>query len=801
MDNIHRRSLFKPSSSTSSSSVLSSSQSNPSQTTLNTLKRRRTPANTLATPSSSSTAPTSIPRPVSGASITGTPSSSVPIFSRLHPASLDDVLNTLANYKNASQDASSNPATPRNPNNRKNNAPNSNSTPEPTELRQLQLELLDANKRIKAFERDLSNATSDAEKKLIALDCDKKNVQLQLAQALSKIQKLEEDRVFLLERDKSQSQKLKQAEKELALKGDAENSNASKLQSENHALAEKCALIEEKLLEVEHRRDFDLANLSNDLKRAQTRVEMVSRQLQEESKSKALALSHVADLQMKVSELESGGDESHFKRNSHGTEEIIQKQLDDQLKHIHLLETAKIALTKEVTHLRSLRESTATLQETNRSLQHQLAQCANLRERFAEAQVEAMALKAEKQRWTSLLKDSDFRDSGGDEITPLSLARLLSAERLERARDKERVVEDKSRMKVLEASVLELEKEVESLKQTQRNLEAKADTQIRVLKRVEMGRDFAVREAQFLREQMKSMQFDEETGFGQEAATNRTAELEELLKDYKSHLQALETELAAIKASTESSGSGKNASTTREPDSAGPLHLELLARVQELENELNSLTADKAVLEKEVENFDQQIVVLERAIGQGAFDRANLKVLQLADNPETQAFAIRKEKLDALEAENKALQARLLGSEWGALVPVEIVKTAEMECQRLMKLIEERDKRILRLREVFSEKSQEFKEAVFSLLGYKVEFQESRVRLMSTFSDENGTDPSFLFTSQENDHGTLQIVGGHPDRIQQLNQLRECYIVQHGSVPAFLASVTLKGWEEGHMVG
>ncbi|KAJ3403760.1 hypothetical protein HDU80_003750, partial [Chytriomyces hyalinus] len=218
MDNIHRRSLFKPSSSTSSSSVLSSSQSNPSQNTLNTLKRRRTPANALATPSSSSTAPTSIPRPVSGASITGTPSSSVPVFSRLHPASLDDVLNTLANYKNASQDASSNPATPHN-SNRNTNAPNSNSVPEPTELRQLQLELLDANKRIKSFERDLSNASSDVEKKLIALDCDKKNVQLQLTQALSKIQKLEEDRVFLLERDKSHSQKLKQAEQELALKG------------------------------------------------------------------------------------------------------------------------------------------------------------------------------------------------------------------------------------------------------------------------------------------------------------------------------------------------------------------------------------------------------------------------------------------------------------------------------------------------------------------------------------------------------------------------------------------------------
>ncbi|KAJ3230971.1 coiled-coil domain-containing protein mad1 [Chytriomyces hyalinus] len=667
---------------------------------------------------------------------------------------------------------------------------------------QCQLELLDANKRIKSFERDLSNATSEAEKKLIAMDCDKNNVQLQLAQALSKIQKLEEDRVFLLERDKSQSQKLKQAEQELTLKGDTQNSSTSKLRSENHALAEKCALLEEKLREVEHRRDFDLANLSNDYKRAQARVDMVSRQLQEESKGKALALSHVADLQMKVSELESAGDESHSKRNSHGMEEIIQKQLDDQLKHIHNLETSKTALTKEVTHLRSLRESTATLQETNRSLQHQLAQCANLRERFAEAQVEAMALKAEKQRWTSLLKDCDFRDnSSGDEVTPLSLARLLSAERLERARDKERVVEDKARMKVLEASVLELEKEVESLKQVQRNLEAKAETQIRVLKRVEMGRDFAVREAQFLREQMKSMQFDEGTGGEQEAATNRMIELEDLLKDYKSHLQALETELASIKTSTASSGSAKSAFATREPDSAGPLHLELLAKVQELENEVKSLTTDKAVLEKEVESFDQQIVVLERAIGQGAFDRSNLKVLQLADNPETQAFAIRKEKLDALEAENKALQARLLGSEWGALVPVEIVKTAEMECQRLMKLIEERDKRILRLREVFSEKSQEFKEAVFSLLGYKVEFQESRVRLMSTFSDENGADPSFLFTSQENDHGTLQIVGGHPDRIQQLNQLRECYIVQHGSVPAFLASVTLKGWEESHMVG
>ena len=78
--------------------------------------------------------------------------------------------------------------------------------------------------------------------------------------------------------------------------------------------------------------------------------------------------------------------------------------------------------------------------------------------------------------------------------------------------------------------------------------------------------------------------------------------------------------------------------------------------------------------------------------------------------------------------------------------------------------------------------------------GYKVELQqEGSVRLSSTFSDAE--DASFIFKSGTDDSGTMQFVGGSSERIATLNRARQFYVVEKGSVPAFLASVTLEGWE------
>jgi hypothetical protein len=84
-------------------------------------------------------------------------------------------------------------------------------------------------------------------------------------------------------------------------------------------------------------------------------------------------------------------------------------------------------------------------------------------------------------------------------------------------------------------------------------------------------------------------------------------------------------------------------------------------------------------------------------------------------------------------------------------------------------------------------------------LGYKVEFQEGRVRLTSTFSDPS--DPSFLFASGDDDSGTLQLIGGSHERLLNLNRSRQYYIAERGSVPAFLASVTLESWERRDQAG
>ncbi|KAI9345209.1 hypothetical protein BDR26DRAFT_932299 [Obelidium mucronatum] len=358
-------------------------------------------------------------------------------------------------------------------------------------------------------------------------------------------------------------------------------------------------------------------------------------------------------------------------------------------------------------------------------------------------------LKAENQQLRSMHQSSTAAGDGGGGggggttiITPLTLARLLANERLEEAREKEAVAESLGELKVLREKERDAEIEAEELKRHISELEQKCAFQMSQIKRIEKGRELSVKECTFLREQMTALHFAEDGGAANSSAL--VAELEALLASYKNQLYEMEQKLAKFQ-------------------------------------------TENARLQVEVENFDNQILELERALGQGAFDPDKIKILQLAENPEATAFAIRKELLDTLRAENDALKARLLGSEYGAMVPVEVVRSLELEGRRLLGIIEEKDKRNSRFKDVFTQKSQEFKEAVFSLLGYKLEFQESRVRLISSYTSPQDTS-SFLFSSQENDCGTMQIVGGSRERTHELNQLREHYVVQHGSVPAFLAS-------------
>lgn len=95
---------------------------------------------------------------------------------------------------------------------------------------------------------------------------------------------------------------------------------------------------------------------------------------------------------------------------------------------------------------------------------------------------------------------------------------------------------------------------------------------------------------------------------------------------------------------------------------------------------------------------------------------------------------------------------------------------------------------------IFSAKSDEFKEAIASILGLKLAFYPNGdVRVTSQF-DLNAT---YVFhpAKSEGDGMTMQLVGHGEALPESLHDLMNYWVVEQQCIPGFLASVTLECWE------
>ena len=71
----------------------------------------------------------------------------------------------------------------------------------------------------------------------------------------------------------------------------------------------------------------------------------------------------------------------------------------------------------------------------------------------------------------------------------------------------------------------------------------------------------------------------------------------------------------------------------------------------------------------------------------------------------------------------------------GKLVPISTLENARADIKSMEKVVAEKEKRMMRLKEIWSAKSLEFREAVYSLLGWKIDFMPNgRVRVTHMFA-------------------------------------------------------------------
>ena len=215
---------------------------------------------------------------------------------------------------------------------------------------------------------------------------------------------------------------------------------------------------------------------------------------------------------------------------------------------------------------------------------------------------------------------------------------------------------------------------------------------------------------------------------------------------------------------------------------------------------------------EKIEELEQTLFELRGEIGAGRHVPPGVRVLSLCENPAQNWADLRQAALDRLKSENAALLQRLsiLGptstdvkpagteAEEQQLVPRASWAAVCEEKAQLEAELKQRDKRMLRLRQVFAAKTAEFREALSAILGVKLAFYDNgQVRVTSQYD----LGAAFVFQPAPKDGAggggaRMQLVAQGEGGPQELPQLMRNWVEMEQSIPCFLASVTLECYDK-----
>lgn len=501
---------------------------------------------------------------------------------------------------------------------------------------------------------------------------------------------------------------------------------------------------------------------------------------------------------------------------------VLKRELSDQVNHIRELESTNRDQNAELRHLRKVQRNVEVVEEQKRSLENQLQLMKGLEAELGTLQIQKQILEDERQSWTSLLQEND-QPAGFD--SPEAVVKSLVQERIEKATlvDKLGTVD----MQFLEKdeAIKALENEKTRLRQEVENLRAAggapggapAAAEARVRSRLERQRALAVKEVEYLRAQLKTFDTEEETMNAEQSQFDaqksaQIAELEKIVDVYRGELQKAHEELSKREALQQEEVQPRGTKRPLSPadSDAESERLAVLTRKnRKLQESLSKSEQATTLVRKELDAAKSQIKSLK--------SKSRTRVLELQDNPTAKCEKIKMSTLRTLRSENQALLAQLRGDHAGVkVVPVSTLDSLKLEMQDMERVVADKEKRMRRLKEIWTAKSSEFREAVASLLGYKLDFlPNGRVRVTSMFhlsaayrhgdsdaaSDSRG--PGSMGDGEENsivfdgENGTMKISGG-PNSLfaMEIKHLIKFWVEERKDIPCFLAAMTLDFYDK-----
>lgn len=571
------------------------------------------------------------------------------------------------------------------------------------------------------------------------------------------------------------------------------------LQEQNRSLQEDAEEAQSELSSLERQSQHQLKELEGKCSTLQSAFDDLRIDLDSKVGELRIVQQKLAQREAQVGELESEVIRLKAQNGDTDTLAVIKRELTEQVTHIRKLEATNREQQAELKQFRKQHKAVEVVEEEKRVLESKISRMKDLERQLGEAEMRIEDLQNERQSWTAYLETQEAPDGELRFEAPEDMARAFVELRLEKLALVDKLGAVQPEIGIKEQNIARLEDEKAKLSSELTQLRATGTTSnsgsdSKAKARLERQRTLAVKEVEYLRAQLKAFDAEElevQPDKFDEQKSKRIQELEEMVDQYRNELQTVHGEVSAAETNAQQPSSelavgGKRRREDDDDERVG----ELRRRNRQLQDDIEKYESKIKLLETEVKAHQSQLKSLKSS--------SRTRVLELRTNPTAQVEAVKMSTLRTLREENAALLQQLQGklpTDEKGVVPKSSLENARLQITELEKTVAEREKRISRLKQIWSAKSLEFREAVASVLGWKMDFMPNgRVRVTSMFYPGEEDDENSIVFDGEN--GTMKVSGGPKSAFAlEIKDLIEFWVEGRKDIPCFLAAMTLEFYD------
>ncbi|KAJ7628640.1 MAD-domain-containing protein [Roridomyces roridus] len=650
--------------------------------------------------------------------------------------------------------------------------------------------------RTQAFTSTVAHAS--LERQLLAAQTTKMELDSKLRERDIEIEKLKRDRRWFSDREQEEREEKERERAEYQEQTTRKDNELRTLRSALTALREEYADLQDTHSNLSRSSSHTIASQKSQITTLTRQASLLD---EEVSQFRLLAEERsqtIDEIQVQLQDLSTSasnaGDRSMSEQESSDMA-VVREELHRQAAYLRNLESTNAKLTSELTVLRERHTSIEVLREEKRGLERKLKPLEDLREQVVRLEAQVEAGRRERETWA---QNQPTDTPSTPSKTPVAVTQGLSALRLQHAQLLEDHGATVALLRSKEGELANAESRLVEAQDTIEKLETAAGLLNDKVYRSEQRTALSEREVGFMKALVSSFSLEEAANKDPSASASTTdtaraeqmMQLESLLESYKATNLELAKQIEEV--------------GVREPVEVAEerrveLERERTAKA-EAQQALENLESEyKTHLEK-IEELEQTLFELSGEIAGGRHVPPGLRILSFKDTPDVPLrdnTQERQAEMVRTKEENVVLRQRVeelqkAGASAGAsgenehLVPKESWDAVCKERDELQGEVVQKEKRLKRLKEIFSSKAEEFKDSVAALLGVKLAFfQSGQVRVTSLY-DLSAT---FVFKPSPNGLELMALGEGGPE---DLPNMMSYWVEQEQCIPGFLASVTVE---------